>query len=710
MKNKKNKIFFSILLIILLLFNVVFNVIVNAAYTTSGDYTYSDLENGGICIEEYNGTETVVKVPSTIDSKKVIKIGTSAFKAKNDITKVILPDGIESIDAYAFNDCLNLTTVDLPDSLNYISRLFIDNCPKLTNYTIPEGLTKISNNDYQRVVTMNISGSYYYDKAMEMIELTNEEREKEGLTPFEIDASLTHSAMLRAAEISVYFDHIRPDGASCFSANSKIDGENIGAGSLNASMIIEKWMGSWGHRRQIMSEDNVSIGIGCYTSGGYTYWVQLFSHDTADNQSFSLDRINVNNTVQVAVGKGYINPLILGIESENELKVGETLSPTSVRNLNTAPDATGFRTEFALSDLTWESSNEKIFTVDEKGTITAKGVGTATLTASIGEYSEDFTINVLNPIPEGHKLKLNYYEYQLDGLNDTITLKDEYILASDITWTSTNEKVATVENGVVTPKAGGFTYIEASTEGYGNDDCWIYVCALRTMSDGSKAYPGDLDRNGMINANDTALVLDWTKQTGELTEDEIAIADANGDGAINANDAALIADIYGYGMFAPGDYNPITKISLNETSLTLEEGESAKLVATLSPTDTTDSLNITWTSSNPYIATVDENGNVTFVSGGTAIITATSSNGLTANCEVTADGPIKVQNLGDMDKNGKVTPYDALLINVMYEQRKTPTAEELQIGDIDGNGRLTPYDALLINVAYENRTTLEPVQ
>ena len=170
MKGKKNKICFSILLIIILLFNVFFNVIANSAYTTSGDYTYSDLENGEICIEEYNGTETVVEVPSTIDSKKVIKIGTNVFKAKNDITKVILPDGIESIDAYAFNDCLNLTTLDLPDSLNYISRLFIDNCPKLTNYTIPDGLTKISNNDYQRVATMNISGSYYYDKAMEMIE------------------------------------------------------------------------------------------------------------------------------------------------------------------------------------------------------------------------------------------------------------------------------------------------------------------------------------------------------------------------------------------------------------------------------------------------------------------------------------------------------------------------------------------------------------
>ena len=62
---------------------------------------------------------------------------------------------------------------------------------------------------------------------------------------------------------------------------------------------------------------------------------------------------------------------------------------------------------------------------------------------------------------------------------------------------------------------------------------------------------------------------------------------------------------------------------------------------------------------------------------------------------------------GDMDKNKKITPYDAFLINVMYEEGRTPTAEELRIGDIDGNGKLTPYDAFLINVAYENGTNLE---
>lgn len=61
---------------------------------------------------------------------------------------------------------------------------------------------------------------------------------------------------------------------------------------------------------------------------------------------------------------------------------------------------------------------------------------------------------------------------------------------------------------------------------------------------------------------------------------------------------------------------------------------------------------------------------------------------------------------GDMDGNGRITPNDAFLINVAYEEDREPTKEELLRGDVDGNGRLTPNDAFLINVAYENDTEL----
>ena len=109
-----------------------------------------------------------------------------------------------------------------------------------------------------------------------------------------------------------------------------------------------------------------------------------------------------------------------------------------------------------------------------------------------------------------------------------------------------------------------------------------------------------------------------------------------------------------------------------------------------------------WSSSNNRYVTVDEKGMITPVQAGTATIYLTI-NGTRANCTIAITDFLK----GDMDKNKKITPYDAFLINVTYEEGRTPTAEELQIGDIDGNGKLTPYDAFLINVAYENGTNLE---
>ena len=304
--------------------------------------------------------------------------------------------------------------------------------------------------------------------------------------------------------------------------------------------------------------------------------------------------------------------------------------------------------------VTWTSSNENV-TVTQNGKIVANGaVGEeVTISVSYDSSNNGATIKVIptNPLPDDYKIQLNYTKYQINSLNEKLELKDENLPSNLITWTSTREDIATVDsNGIVTPKAGGFTYIKATTKDYGSTECWVYVCALRTLRDGSKVYPGDLDGSGNINANDSAIALDYYKY-GSLTEDEIAVADINGDGRVNANDSAIITDIYVYGTFTPGKYTPITSITLNKTKLTLDEGQSEKLRATITPVNTTDSPNITWKSSNDYIVKVDENGNVTSISGGTATITATSSNGLTATCDVTSNAPIATQTITGMIKS-----------------------------------------------------------
>ena len=76
-----------------------------------------------------------------------------------------------------------------------------------------------------------------------------------------------------------------------------------------------------------------------------------------------------------------------------------------------------------------------------------------------------------------------------------------------------------------------------------------------------------------------------------------------------------------------------TGISLSKTSLGVNVGGSATLTATVSPADAADKT-VTWSSSNPAVATVS-NGTVTGVANGSATITATTSNGLSAVCSVT---------------------------------------------------------------------------
>lgn len=77
-----------------------------------------------------------------------------------------------------------------------------------------------------------------------------------------------------------------------------------------------------------------------------------------------------------------------------------------------------------------------------------------------------------------------------------------------------------------------------------------------------------------------------------------------------------------------------TGVALNKTTTTVYIGEIDNLTATVTPDNASDKT-VTWTSSNPAIATVGEDGKVTGVEIGKATITATTKNGISASCEVT---------------------------------------------------------------------------
>ena len=78
---------------------------------------------------------------------------------------------------------------------------------------------------------------------------------------------------------------------------------------------------------------------------------------------------------------------------------------------------------------------------------------------------------------------------------------------------------------------------------------------------------------------------------------------------------------------------PVTGVSLDVTELTLNIGASKKLTATVKPDNATDKA-VAWTSADPAIAAVDENGKVTALSVGTIVVTA-KAGGMSAACTVT---------------------------------------------------------------------------
>lgn len=80
---------------------------------------------------------------------------------------------------------------------------------------------------------------------------------------------------------------------------------------------------------------------------------------------------------------------------------------------------------------------------------------------------------------------------------------------------------------------------------------------------------------------------------------------------------------------------PVTGVSLDKATLSLETGKTATLKATVAPTDATNKA-VKWVSDNAGVATVDNAGKVIAVKAGTANVTATSDDGgKTAEAKVT---------------------------------------------------------------------------
>ena len=251
----------------------------------------------------------------------------------------------------------------------------------------------------------------------------------------------------------------------------------------------------------------------------------------------------------------------------------------------------------------------------------------------------------------------------LSSTDLTLTEGDTYELVATInpinasektaTWSSSNTSVSTVSSsGIVTANTVGTATITVKTDDGGKTaSCSVTVKPVSVSSVTLDKETLTLKIGETYSLTATVLPENAANKrvSWSSSNTSVATVDPNGKvSAISVGSSIITVTTEDGGKKATCSVYvnpiPVTGVSLNKTSMTLLIGGTEKLTATVSPSNATNK-NVTWSSSNTDVATVDSNGNLSAISVGTAIITVkTEDGGKTATCSVTVN-PIAVTSV-----------------------------------------------------------------
>ena len=242
-----------------------------------------------------------------------------------------------------------------------------------------------------------------------------------------------------------------------------------------------------------------------------------------------------------------------------------------------------------INDLLWSSSDDSIVTVDSNGKIKALKEGNVTITVKTkdGKYTSKCTVTVTKEDIQVDSISINGLASLTVGssIKLTISFIPDNATNKNIKWESSNTNIATVdENGVVVGKKTGTVTITATTE------------------------------NGK-------------KATKKITVNQKTTSQNNNNSKNNGNNSS---------NNKPSTIS-VTGVSINGGNRTMTQGDRLQLSANVQPSNATNK-NVTWSSSNSNVVTVDSNGNIYANQPGTAVITVrTADGGKTATITITVN-------------------------------------------------------------------------
>lgn len=304
-----------------------------------------------------------------------------------------------------------------------------------------------------------------------------------------------------------------------------------------------------------------------------------------------------------------------------------------------------------IQDVKWTSYNEDIATINALGEVEGISRGSTIVTCETvdGGYRAFCLIQVMDPAmivtvtPDNYRLGYG----KSIVLEATVTNHGEVIENMPILWESSDESICTVdEQGKVTGVNYGYATIRAEVD----DEYGAYAtCEIRVVREVTSIRLNHSTLT-IIQGHTASIKADVkpsnaTYNEATFTSDDESIAVIDEDGTITAISPGTTW-IWAKAKDNSGKYArcyvtviepiPATGITISDKQIVLIAGESKKMVYTMKPNNTTDDL--TWSSGEETIATVNGNGEITAHRTGTTTVTAMTSSGKTAQVQVIVIG------------------------------------------------------------------------
>ena len=307
--------------------------------------------------------------------------------------------------------------------------------------------------------------------------------------------------------------------------------------------------------------------------------------------------------------------------------------------------------------VTWTSSNSSVASVED-GKVVAIKEGMTIIVAKAGDKTAFCEVTVEKKIIPVESVELNRNELSLtEGDSETLvaTVKPDNATDRKVIWSSSDDSIATVENGIVTAVKEGTAIITAKA-GEKSATCTVTVKAkiievisVTLNKDTSTLTEGDTEiLIATVNPdNATDKTVTWSS-----SNTMVATVDSNGKVTAVKEGTATITAKAGEKTAAcivkvEKKIIHVESITLNKTEMSLIKGGSETLIAIINPIDATDQ-SVSWKSSDKTIATVDQTGKVSAIDIGTAVITVTTNDGSkTATCKVTVKSSGNTEPIDD---------------------------------------------------------------